>query len=133
MSHEKDNLKRIEGGKSGKPTILDEDTFVSNLDKIVEKTFFPNLKKLRRQNFELGTLEDKDVVYFIYIQNQSNENVLDPEIPKSIDEDMSLNTYLDKFTSQDNARYPSPHTCDKIQPATQFMPFNNQQELSMLC
>lgn len=46
--------------KPGRPTILDEDTYIERMSEIIQRDFFPHLEKLRAQNDYLSALEQND-------------------------------------------------------------------------
>eukprot|EP01052_Picozoa_sp_SAG31_P062955 SAG31_NODE_21915_length_538_cov_0.674260_1_plen_79_part_01 len=42
-------------------TVLDEDTYISSMTKIIERDFFPGLPKLRRQIEVMEAVDSNDV------------------------------------------------------------------------
>ncbi|XP_077287666.1 ess-2 splicing factor homolog isoform X2 [Arctopsyche grandis] len=46
--------------KSAKPKVLDEDTYIEEMAKIIQRDFFPDLEKLKAQNDFLDATERKD-------------------------------------------------------------------------
>lgn len=86
-------------GRKIKKIVLDEDSFVSHLDKIVERDYFPDLKKLKT-NLQLfnqlpeSTPADQTPAIF---DKPADEN--------KIDENASLGQFLSKYTSEDNASF----------------------------
>lgn len=80
---EQPTVLMIENGRKVKKIVLDEELFVTKLDRIVERDYFPDLKKLKtdHQQFELDQTDDQ------------------------IDANLSLGQFLSKYTSEDNASF----------------------------
>uniref|UniRef100_A0A1B6CZD1 Uncharacterized protein n=1 Tax=Clastoptera arizonana TaxID=38151 RepID=A0A1B6CZD1_9HEMI len=73
-----DNLvsdKVTENNYSNKIKVLDEDTYLENVGKIIERDFFPDLKKLRAQNDYLDALERNDMVKVRELYAKYNKKV----------------------------------------------------------
>lgn len=117
--------------------VLDEDNYLSNIEKIVERDFFPDLPKLKAQLAYQKALEENDVLEMARLRQQFNPRMstfrpessrtdnlstplLDcnsdyeinsqvaPKDPDSVPK-MSLDRFLKKFTSEDN------HSFEEIQ------------------
>ncbi|PVU86281.1 hypothetical protein BB561_006758 [Smittium simulii] len=115
------NKKESESAKDSRTSVshslqvLEEDEFISSLDAVIEKDFFPTLKLLKRKNYEVASFEDK-------LALAQASNICYPESPMSSNfsqinkkilrnKEVSLNEFLDNYTSQDNARYPLASLC----------------------
>lgn len=83
-------------GTKVKKVILDEDSFVDQLDKIIERDFFPDLKKLKVAN---------QFVSKIPIDATPSTSNEDKKDELKIDENITLGQFLSKYTSEDNASF----------------------------
>ncbi|KAJ2664848.1 hypothetical protein IWW48_000462, partial [Coemansia sp. RSA 1200] len=90
-----------QGASSGKEemTILDESEFTFQVDRIVARDFFPDLKRLKAQGEELGLGSEDDAVATTADASSQNEERLDSG------RDMSLDQFLSTHTSEDNASF----------------------------
>ena len=98
-------------GPKVKQKILEEEEYLSILEYIVEKDFFPELSKLKLRTSYLDALETNDLEKLRDIQMQlekkDNEGLYENEEDKSKSkqETSSLNGFLYKNTSEDNASF----------------------------
>lgn len=71
VTNNKESLKTFDS----KVKILDEDTYLEDVGKIIERDFFPDLEKLRAQNDYLDALERNDMVKVreLYAKYSSNK------------------------------------------------------------
>ncbi|KAJ2521111.1 DiGeorge syndrome critical region protein 14 [Coemansia sp. RSA 1939] len=82
-------------------TVLDESEFTFQVDRIVARDFFPDLKSLKAQGEELGLGSEDDVVAITTADasRQDDKERLDGG------RDMSLDQFLATHTSEDNASF----------------------------
>ena len=96
-------------GPKVKQKILEEEEYLSILEHIVEKDFFPELSKLKLRTAYLDALETNDLEKLRDIQMQlekkDNEGLYENEDNKNKQESSSLNGFLYKNTSEDNASF----------------------------
>ena len=101
MSDQKEQALMIDDGAGRKirKIVLDEDSFVSQLDKIVERDYFPDLKKLKTNPQLFNQLPESTPVDQTpaTLDKQPNQN--------KIDENASLGQFLSRYTSEDNASF----------------------------
>lgn len=101
MSDQKKQILMIDdgAGRKIKKIVLDEDSFVSQLDKIVERDYFPDLKKLKTNPQLFNQLPETTPADQTpaTLDKQPNQN--------KIDENASLGQFLSKYTSEDNASF----------------------------
>uniref|UniRef100_A0AC35TI70 Protein DGCR14 n=1 Tax=Rhabditophanes sp. KR3021 TaxID=114890 RepID=A0AC35TI70_9BILA len=109
--------------------VLDEKTFLSGLEKIIERDYFPQLKKLKVQtqyadalfNGDLEVMGELKDIYSTRRLVISTPNLLEtpsvhedkpgtskqgnPPKEKTLLDDLNIDSYLERFTSEDNADY----------------------------
>ncbi|KAJ1770796.1 hypothetical protein IW140_002480 [Coemansia sp. RSA 1813] len=75
-------------------TVLSESDFTSRVDRIIERDFFPDLKRLQAQSKELDLTETDN----IFSESNDQDNARQ-------DKDVSLDQFLATHTSEDNASF----------------------------
>uniref|UniRef100_A0A0N4ZEX1 LsmAD domain-containing protein n=1 Tax=Parastrongyloides trichosuri TaxID=131310 RepID=A0A0N4ZEX1_PARTI len=117
------HIQTIEKRKAEKH-VLDEKTYITGLERIIERDYYPELKKLRVQKEYLDAVKDGDVEKVEELKkcygskrvnyseatsietpsihtNESEYETTDRE-PRNLLDNYCVDSYLDRYTSEDN-------------------------------
>ncbi|KAJ3101869.1 Envelope glycoprotein [Phlyctochytrium planicorne] len=102
------------------PEVLDEDTYIDAMSDIIERDFFPGLKKLKLQNEFLDAVQSADLGRAKSLGLQlhrmatgaagttssgHNPPAPEPGSDKKLDSSLGLDAFQTKYTSEDNASF----------------------------
>uniref|UniRef100_A0A0K0DTG0 Nuclear protein Es2 n=1 Tax=Strongyloides stercoralis TaxID=6248 RepID=A0A0K0DTG0_STRER len=104
--------------------VLDEKTFITGLEKIIERDYYPELKKLRAQKEyieavkegDIGKIEELKKCYSVRTLNQSTPSSIETprgdtflneyekckKESKTLLDNYNVDSYLNRYTSEDN-------------------------------
>jgi len=90
----------------GRKVVLDEDTYVSSLNKVLEREFFPNLDILRTQHEWILATERGDIGRLKELKAHLQEKLHeDKEKSRGDPTKMTLGAFLSKYMSEDDASF----------------------------
>ncbi|ONI18206.1 hypothetical protein PRUPE_3G202200 [Prunus persica] len=93
----------------GHPTVLDEDTYVDAIEKIIERDFFPDISKLRDRLDWLEAIKTRDPVQIrdaqLKIIERRGKKVESNGADDGVEASLSLDQFFRRYTSEDNQSF----------------------------
>jgi hypothetical protein len=109
--------------KKYKKQILDEETYIESLCKVIEKTYFPETAKLKNQldlleayeledHNKIKIINDKILKEVIDKNNMNNQLHIETNPLNNDINQLSVDNFLNKYTSEDNNSFEELHEKD---------------------